>query len=61
MSANIELAYSSILGSLSDFISVAGVIQLSSTWHLVLGMVGKGSPSSPEKKVKLKCSGEENL
>ena len=39
------------LGPSSELFSVAGVIQLSSTYQLVLGVVGKGSPSSPEKKL----------
>jgi len=32
-------------------VSVAGTLQLSSTWQPVLGVVGEGSPSSPGKKL----------
>ena len=33
-------------GALEWAIQVAGTLQLSSTWQLVLGVVGKGKPSS---------------
>jgi len=37
-------------GAVQWIVSVAGILQLSSTWQLVLGVVGKSRPSSLEKK-----------
>ena len=39
------------LGPMSKLFSVAGAVQLSSTYQLVLRVVGKGSPSSLGKKI----------